>query len=71
MMKVFATLALMTGSSLAFAPSTQNVVRTSSLNAEKSQSLPFMNRPPLVRDPHVIHEDTTKMFGNISSENLS
>jgi hypothetical protein len=52
MMKVFATLALMTGSSLAFAPSTQNVVRSSSLNAEKSQSLPFMNKPPLVRDYH-------------------
>ena len=50
MMKLFVSLALMTGSSMAFAPSTQNVVRTSSLNAEKSQSLPFMNKPALVRE---------------------
>lgn len=54
MMKVFATLALVTGSSMAFAPSSQNVVRTSALNAEKSQSLPFMNKPALVRESIII-----------------
>jgi hypothetical protein len=47
MMKI-AALSLLAGSAAAFAPTNNNVVRSTSLNAEKSVSLPFMNRPPLV-----------------------
>ena len=49
MMKV-ATLAILAGSASAFAPATPAARSSSvvSLNAEKSASLPFMNRPALV-----------------------
>ncbi|KAL3768538.1 hypothetical protein ACHAWO_011493 [Cyclotella atomus] len=46
MMKIAALSAILASAS-AFAP-TSNVVRSTSLNAEKSVSLPFMNRPPLL-----------------------
>jgi hypothetical protein len=50
MMKVVATLALLTGSALAFSPSTNSRNVVTSLQAEKSASMPFMNKPPLVRN---------------------
>jgi light-harvesting complex I chlorophyll a/b binding protein 1 len=46
MMKI-AALSLLASSAAAFAPA-NNVVRSTALNAEKSTSLPFMNRPPLL-----------------------
>ena len=47
MMKI-AALSLLASSAVAFAPSNNVVRSTTSLNAEKSTSLPFINRPPLV-----------------------
>jgi hypothetical protein len=47
MMK-FAALALFATSVSAFAPATQLSRAATSLNAERSQALPFMNRPKLV-----------------------
>jgi hypothetical protein len=49
MMKL-ATLsaALLAGSASAFAPAQQSGRAMTTLSAEKSQSLPFMNRPALV-----------------------
>merc|ERR1712176_575407 len=38
----------MGGSASAFAPAKSNIQRNVALNAEKSQALPFMNRPPLL-----------------------
>ena len=43
----FTALALLAGSASAFAPSTSGRA-TTAIAAEKSQSLPFMNRPALV-----------------------
>ena len=40
--------ALLAGSASAFAPAQQQGRAVVSLNAERSKSLPFMNRPPLV-----------------------
>mmetsp|Transcript_40481 Transcript_40481/g.49294 ORF Transcript_40481/g.49294 Transcript_40481/m.49294 type:complete len:223 (-) Transcript_40481:132-800(-) len=40
--------ALLAGSANAFAPSPASTGRMVQLNAEKSQALPFMNRPPLL-----------------------
>ena len=40
--------AFLVGSASAFAPVSQGSSRTTALNAEKSKSLPFMNRPALV-----------------------
>jgi hypothetical protein len=48
MMKFAALVALLAGSASAFAPSTSSARAVTSLNAERSQSLPFMNRPELV-----------------------
>mmetsp|Transcript_40480 Transcript_40480/g.49293 ORF Transcript_40480/g.49293 Transcript_40480/m.49293 type:complete len:223 (-) Transcript_40480:132-800(-) len=42
------TAALLAGSANAFAPSPASTGRMVQLNAEKSQALPFMNRPPLL-----------------------
>jgi hypothetical protein len=47
MMKI-AALSLLASSAVAFAPSNNVVRSTTALNAEKSTSLPFMNRPPLL-----------------------
>lgn len=47
MMKL-ATIALLAGSAYSFAPAQQSGRAVTSLNAERSKSLPFMNRPPLV-----------------------
>ena len=47
MMK-FATLAALVASASAFAPSQQSARSSVALNAERSKSLPFMNRPALV-----------------------
>jgi hypothetical protein len=40
---------LMAGSASAFAPSAFNVRSTTTLSAEASKSMPWMNRPALVR----------------------
>ena len=49
MMKYAALVAaLLSASASAFAPAQQSARSVVSLNAEKSKSLPFMNRPPLV-----------------------
>lgn len=42
------TAAILAGSASAFAPAMQSGRAVTSLNAEKSTSLPFMNRPALV-----------------------
>jgi hypothetical protein len=42
------TAALLAGSASAFSPANAAFSRNVALNAEKSQSLPFMNRPALV-----------------------
>ena len=47
MMK-FATLAAVVASASAFAPAQQSARTSVELNAERSKSLPFMNRPALV-----------------------
>ena len=47
MMK-FATLAALVASASAFAPAQQSARSSVALNAERSKSLPFMNRPALV-----------------------
>lgn len=47
MMK-FATLAALVASTSAFSPAQQSARSSVALNAERSQSLPFMNRPALV-----------------------
>lgn len=47
MMKL-AALALLAVPAAAFAPAQQSERALTSLNAERSKSLPFMNRPPLV-----------------------
>jgi hypothetical protein len=47
MMK-FAAISLLAGSAAAFMPVQQSGRAVVSLNAERSKSLPFMNRPPLV-----------------------
>ena len=47
MMK-FATLATLVASASAFAPVQQSAHSSVALNAERSKSLPFMNRPALV-----------------------
>ena len=47
MMK-FAAPLLLLGSAAAFAPAQQQGRAVTSLNAERSKSLPFMNRPALV-----------------------
>jgi len=47
MMK-FAALALLAGSASAFAPAQQSGRAMTTLQAEKSVSLPFMNRPAMV-----------------------
>ena len=44
----FAAISLLAGSAAAFAPVQQSGRTVVSLNAERSKSLPFMNRPPLV-----------------------
>ena len=43
-----AILATLVGSAAAFAPVAPAARKSVALNAEKSQALPFMNRPPLV-----------------------
>ena len=43
-----AVASLLAGSALAFAPAQQGARVATTLNAEKSKSLPFMNRPALV-----------------------
>ena len=43
------TTAVLAASASAFAPSSASSRATTSLNAEKSQALPFMNKPALVR----------------------
>ena len=48
MMKSAAILALLSASASAFAPAQQSGRSVTSLNAERSKSLPFMNRPALV-----------------------
>jgi len=49
MMKFAALSALLlAGSASAFAPAQQQGRAAVALNAERSKSLPFMNRPPLV-----------------------
>ncbi|KAL3909530.1 MAG: hypothetical protein SGILL_008050, partial [Bacillariaceae sp.] len=49
MMKTAAALvALLSASASAFAPAQQSARSSVSLNAERSKSLPFMNRPPLL-----------------------
>jgi light-harvesting complex I chlorophyll a/b binding protein 1 len=47
-MKIAAITALLAGSVSAFAPSSTNGRVSTSIAAEKSASLPFMNRPPLL-----------------------
>ncbi len=47
MVKIIALASLLAGSASAFAPSQNGRVNTA-IAAEKSQSLPFMNRPALV-----------------------
>lgn len=48
-MKIAILSAAFMASASAFAPAQQaGRVATTSLNAERSKSLPFMNRPPLV-----------------------
>lgn len=42
------TLAILAGSAAAFAPATPAARSSVALNAEKSQALPFLNRPALV-----------------------
>ena len=44
----FATLAALVASASAFAPAQQSARSSVALNAERSKSLPFMNRPSLV-----------------------
>lgn len=44
----FLTAAALVASCSAFAPSQQSARSVTSLNAERSKSLPFMNRPALV-----------------------
>lgn len=44
------TAALLAGSASAFAPANSAFSRNVALNAEKSKSLPFMNRPALVSE---------------------
>jgi hypothetical protein len=46
-----AITSLLAASASAFAPSSFNGRLSTAVAAEKSQSLPFMNRPPLVSDP--------------------
>ena len=49
MMKIAALAAALAGSASAFAPAaTRPTISLLALNAEKSASLPFLNRPPLV-----------------------
>lgn len=48
MMKFAAVAALLASSASAFAPAQQSARSVTSLNAERSKSLPFMNRPALV-----------------------
>ena len=43
-----AVATLLAGSALGFAPTQQGARVATTLNAEKSKSLPFMNRPALV-----------------------
>jgi len=47
-MKFVALAAILAGSASAFAPSTASGRSVTFLNAEKSQALPFMNKPALV-----------------------
>ena len=56
MMK-YAALAALVSSASAFAPAQQSARSVVSLNAEKSQALPFMNRPSLVSS-YVVALDT-------------
>ena len=49
MVKIAALAAtLLAGSASAFAPALNNGRASTAIQAEKSQALPFMNRPPLV-----------------------
>jgi light-harvesting complex I chlorophyll a/b binding protein 1 len=48
MMKFAAALALLASSASAFAPMQQSARSVTALDAERSTSLPFMNRPALV-----------------------
>ncbi len=48
MMKIAALATLLAGSASAFTPSISNGRVSTAIAAEKSQALPFMNRPPLV-----------------------
>jgi hypothetical protein len=74
MMKLLITVALsLTGSSLAFTPSTTTNSRaavTTTLHAEKSQSLPFMNRPSLVR-PCKFSNDTIEEKLRLSRDSFN
>ena len=51
MMKFAAVVALLASSASAFAPAQQSARSVTSLNAERSKALPFMNRPALVSLP--------------------
>lgn len=48
MVKVAALFVALAGSAAAFAPATPSFRADVSVAAEKSKSLPFLNRPPLV-----------------------
>ena len=48
MMKIAAIATLLAGSASAFSPAASNGRLSTAVAAEKSQALPFMNRPPLV-----------------------
>ena len=48
MMKAATLIAIFSASASAFAPAQQSARSVVSLNAERSKSLPFLNRPPLV-----------------------
>jgi hypothetical protein len=48
MMKSAALVALLSASASAFAPVQQSARSSVSLDAERSEALPFMNRPALV-----------------------
>lgn len=60
-MKFFA-LSLLVGSATAFAPAHQQGRAFTSLNAERSKSLPFMNRPALVSHISFYHTTRYPMF---------
>ena len=65
MMKFAAVASLLASSASAFAPAQQSATSVTSLNAERSQSLPFMNRPPLVSLENVVVTELVQLTSSV------